>query len=491
VREACVWDVGERGFELTACFITRVEQVPVSNLRYDLPAELEPVDVSVRSLDSNAEATLRDWVLGAEQNGARQLRLDLQGPTSGRLLTVFNCRLKKVATRQPVLRFPRPVLGTVGSPPDVVYALRANALRAKDGATKIDLEALGMTGAIDFDPEKLTRDREWSAVAALRLNASAPLRVLRPTSAAPVELRPTLRREALPSDVTQTTSWQFDLLRAAPAGTIMWHGHAPVSLLEFTLSGPRILEVRGPEVGSWSQSGGRVTVWFRRPLQEGSLDWVGGALPVPAPQGGGLSHVDVGVPHVHDALTVEDRLRLTPLTGCSVQPERDRGWNLQPSGGQEIVLARVTPAAQPLRVQVARDPKSTGQPLTWTRSHQHDVVQASAEPPAELVKKKPFDELKTADVAPTSSPAWAWPVTAAVAWCAALTAVVGMLIRRPASTVPEQVGVLIGMFGAVAFGWWWVGLIGWGALRATHRRQKPVADLQRIEEGQPGGDLTP
>src|SRR5262249_49877731 len=81
----CVWDVSESGADLTACYRVRVEQGAVSVLRFDLPADLEPTRVAVRPLDGpvGSASGLRDWSLGAEQGGTRQLRIDLSGPTEG------------------------------------------------------------------------------------------------------------------------------------------------------------------------------------------------------------------------------------------------------------------------------------------------------------------------------------------------------------------------------------------------------------------------
>ena len=139
VREACVWDVSEKGAELTACYIFRIDQGSVSRLQFDLPAELEPIEVSLRA-DATGGTSLRDWSLGAsvEPSGMRQLRLDLQGPTTGRMLAVLSCRLKKAATQQPLLRFPKPVIPGGMAERDATFGLRA-----KDVANKVTIDASG------------------------------------------------------------------------------------------------------------------------------------------------------------------------------------------------------------------------------------------------------------------------------------------------------------------------------------------------------------
>ncbi len=92
VREASVWDVTEAGAELTAAYLVRIEQGAVANLRFDVPAELAVLRVTARTTEPTAAAlALQDWKLAEEKAGFRALRVDFQGPATGRFLVVLEC----------------------------------------------------------------------------------------------------------------------------------------------------------------------------------------------------------------------------------------------------------------------------------------------------------------------------------------------------------------------------------------------------------------
>ncbi|MCI0705407.1 MAG: hypothetical protein L0241_30470, partial [Planctomycetia bacterium] len=129
VREGCVWDVSESGAELTSAYLVRVEQGTINTFRFEIPAELDVLRVAARTTDLPASAiALRDWSLASEKGGTRQLRLDFQGPTAGRLLVILECAPSKPITRQPILRFPRVAFGTIKGETDAVYGLRVTKL---------------------------------------------------------------------------------------------------------------------------------------------------------------------------------------------------------------------------------------------------------------------------------------------------------------------------------------------------------------------------
>src|SRR5262249_61192923 len=92
------------------------------------PAELDVPGVVVRPLEMGSPAALRDWTVGKEQTGFRPLRIDLQGPPSGRLLVVLTCDPPRAVTRQPVLRFPRVVVPGPKAEPDAAYGLRVKGV---------------------------------------------------------------------------------------------------------------------------------------------------------------------------------------------------------------------------------------------------------------------------------------------------------------------------------------------------------------------------
>jgi hypothetical protein len=446
VREGCVWDVSETGAELTACYLVRIEQGTVSSLRYDVPAELEPLGVAVRSLEPGGTAALRDWSLDAENKGFRPLRLDFQGPTAGRVLVVLTLAPRKPITRQPVLRFPK-VVGTGGTEPDAVYGLRAKGVAVEDWARG---------GVIDFSPDALTRD--FAAVPDLRLAPNTPVRVFRPTPTGVPELRPTLRLAAESPGVTLDTAWHLAPHRADADGTLRWVGKEAVALVEFTLPAAKVTEVRGPDVAAWSQAGARVQVWLKKSAKEGEFAWSATVAKPPLP-------FDAVTPRVADAKLSADTVRIHPATGFAVQVERDRGW----TAAESKALAFTTTNATALAVRVlvsAKPPALRDDELGWLGPTTRPApTPTKATPPGPVVTPL-VPESPGEPVAETPS-RWVVSVWAATAWCAAVVFLALMLVRAPRGTWPEQLGLVGGLFGAAVAGGWWVGLAVWVAARVA------------------------
>jgi hypothetical protein len=463
VREACIWDVSERGAELTACYLTRLEQGAVAALRYDLPAELEPVDVSLRPIEANGSAAIRDWSLGAEQGGMRQLRIDLQGPTTERLLVTLTCRLKKAITRQPTLRFPKPLAAGGVSATDAIYALRAREL-GKKSAT----EAVARVGLIEEPAETLTRDREWLRVLDRRLDAAAPLVVYRPaTVGANPELRPILGVSSEKPSVALETNWQLEPHRAVASGAIHWSAKEAAALIEFTLAGVKILEVRGPEVGLWTQSGGRVQVWLRKAATDCDLDW-SGVSTQNGQQKQAPGPIDVAAPHVLDAQLTTQTLRLRAVDGWSIKVERDRGWSFAASSGDKQVWQSNTMTVQPIRLSLAQTAVAAAPP---TQREASPVSQATSAPAPAATQSKPSSVLANATEPSTpdsSNSDSLTPLLRLAAWVCALAALALLAVRFPRSSWPEQLALVGCLFGMTLVGAWWVlGLAVWIAARTA------------------------
>lgn len=333
VREGCVWDVSETGHNLTACYQLRVDAGSVSTLRFDLPSDLEPVRVAVRSLDVIlGQNVLRDWSIGKEASGSRPLRIDLNGPTDGRLLAVLECVPRGAPTRQPVLRFPRPV-GMTRT--DAIYGLRASG---------VIIESIGRTGAIDFAADALTRD--FGAVPDLRLSPTVPVIAFSPRPGEAAELRPVLRGTIDAPTIAQDLTWNLGPKRAEGRGTIRWIAKEPLPMLEFNLAAA-VAEVRGAEIAGWAQTEGRVQVWFRKPLKESSVEWFGSA----PPQAAGTFAFDPPIPIPLNVRSANQIVRVRPATGWAVRVERDKGWTPVPTSVRGWAFQSET-APPPLRLQV-------------------------------------------------------------------------------------------------------------------------------------------
>ena len=469
VREGCVWDVSEAGAELTACYLVRIEQGTVSSLRYEIPAELDVLGVAVRPLDESATVSLRDWTLAPEQNGFRLLRLEFQGPTGGRVLVVLTLDPRKAVTRQPVLRFPRVVLPGVPVEPDAAYGVRY---------TRVIADELIRTGMFDFTPESLTRD--FARVSELKLDTATKVTVFRPKSGATPELRPTLRPAIEPSGITLETTWHLGVARADAEGTIRWTGKDSMGLVEFALPGVKVTEVRGPDVVSWSQPGGRLQVWLKKPTKEGELTWSGVISTPPVP-------FEVPTPRVVDTRLLASVVRVRAADGFTVAIQRDRDWVATPSR-DSVVFRTTSPTAPPVRVLlsptklIARADELGWLSLTPTAKPPRPTPTTQAVPtmPANLVASAVPTPPTESPATPT--PAWVWPVWVAVGWCSSVLLLTILLVRFPQATWPEQFGLLGGLFGAAVVGCWWVGLAAWATARAawlfTRLRPPPTATAQ-------------
>jgi hypothetical protein len=341
VREGCVWDVTEAGAELTACYLVRVEQGTMGSLQINVPAELDTLSVVVRSLEIAGSAALRDWSLGKEEGGYRPLRIDLQSPATGQLLVVLTCAPRAPITRQPLLRFPRPVVPGATGEPDAAYGLRTRGVAFEDP---------GRGGVIDFAPDALLRD--FGSVIG-RAEAGA-IRVFRAVPGASPQLRPILRVAGDPPTSTIETTWTIGPRRADAAGTIEWTARDAPELLEFDLPGVRVLEVRGADVASWGRNGSRIQVWFRRSAREGQIEWSGTAG---LPEGGSFAAV---TPRLAEMKLTEDVVRLRAIEGYAPAVARDRGWNVVELPGEPVVRRTTSPDAPPVQVRLAPKPRPTG-----------------------------------------------------------------------------------------------------------------------------------
>ncbi|HSQ56075.1 MAG TPA: hypothetical protein VLM40_10035, partial [Gemmata sp.] len=462
-REGCLWDITERGAELTACYLVRIEQGAVPSLSFEIPAELDPFRVAVRSLDDAGVASLKDWTLGAESKGYRPLKLGFRMPITGPILVVLALAPREVLNRQPVLRFPR-VIGPSGET-DAVYGLRANG---------VEIEELRRGGVIDFSPDALTRD--FAVVTDLRLDPQTPIRVFRPTPGGTPVLRPTLRLSVEQPVVSLDTTWQVSQLKAHASGQVRWTSKEPVSMLEFNVGTLRLSEVRGPDVDQWVQNGARVQLWLKRPLSEGEINWCASIAKTGAP-------FNAITPRPLNARLLASVVRIIPTEGFGLQFVRDSGWT--PDVSTPARFHTTDPLTPPIRVNVVRVP-----PVL------HEEEFGWLSPRAAAVPSRPPDAARVASATPVVEPKfarttidgeelresrWVARVSSAIGWSALLVLLAILQLRLPRSTWPEQFGIIGGLIGAAVAGMWWVGIAAWAVARLVcfaeelvHRQYRPV-----------------
>jgi hypothetical protein len=344
VREGCVWDVAESGADLTAAYLVRVEQGTIGGMRFEIPAELDVLRVVARTgRPPVVPLPLRDWSLAAEKNGSRLLRVDFQTPAAESLLVVLECSPRKPLTRQPVLRFPRVRFSGVTGETEAVYGLRAS---------KLTIDGVGLGGVIDFPADAL-KDFTTAPVPDLKLDPANPVRAFRPAPGGVGELRPVLH-VGEPATVSTTTTWHAGPYRADAIGTVSWQSKDPLSLVEFTIGGVKVLDVRSPDVAAWSQTGGRVQVWLRSGAREGTIEWTGtlNLAPTnkPLPES-----VAFNPPHplVVHARPATNEVRVKAADGWTVRLDRTRGWQSLRTRPGEVSVRTESPTAPPLRVQLS------------------------------------------------------------------------------------------------------------------------------------------
>ena len=300
-----------------------------------------------------------------------------------------------------------------------------------------------------MSPDALTRD--FGGIPELRLDPNVPVRVFRPTPGQTPKMHPTLRLLTEPPRATLGTTWQIGLTRAEASGVIHWIGKDATPLVEFLLPGVKVVEVRGAEVTSWAQVGSRTQVWFRRPVREGEIEWIGTAAVR-------NREFDAPAPRVEEMHLLGDTLRIQATEGHASRVERDRGWtNLRPSTDGTIVFSTTNLAAHPFACASSR---GSSPPAKCFRAA--TAIPAAADAACRRPRSASADNRagrRSASV--TRCPRWVWPVSVAIGWLAATIVLAVLLLRFPHSTWPEQFGIVVGLWGAALFGLWWLGIIAW------------------------------
>jgi hypothetical protein len=221
---------------------------------------------------------------------------------------------------------------------EAVYGLRA---------TRVAIDGVGLVGVIDFPADAL---KDFAAVPDLRLDTGGAVRAFRPGTPGAAELRPVLHLGE-PAVVRTATAWHVGPRRADAAGTVAWQAKDPLPLVEFGLGAVKVLEVRGPDVAAWHQTGGRVQVWLRAAAREGAVEWTGTVTP-PAGKPADPVPFDPVHPLVVHARHAADDVRARPADGFLLKTDRAQGWQILPAGPGELRFHTDLPAAPALRVQL-------------------------------------------------------------------------------------------------------------------------------------------
>ncbi len=335
LRDVTLWELTDVGEVGTAVFAFRVTGGSVARLSVDLPDAYEPSKPVIRT--SPGGPGLRDWRLTPAADGFQTLAIGLQGPVEGRVVVVVRLYPKRPGSLRPVLRFPRPGRD--------VFAEGFVAVRTK-GVAIVDLPR--PLELIDYAADLMVR--EFAALAPeLGFDRAPPERVFQRAPGTTPELRPAIRPTNESPSAAAEVVWTLGP-KADVEGTVKILRPASAFAFEFDLPASiQIREVRGPDLHSWSRSGNRVQVWFRKATRDATIRWTGswngypagGATPavldLPVPRGPSISGpVTVKVHAVEGWSAV-----VLPSRGVSVPPSKER-----PEEG----LVAVDPTVATLRV---------------------------------------------------------------------------------------------------------------------------------------------
>ena len=163
-------------------------------------------------------------------------------------------------------------------------------------------------------------------------------------------------RVSEPPAVRTVTAWHVGPNRADASGTVAWTAKDALPLVEFNLAGVKVLEVRGPEVAEWNQTGGRVQVWLRAPAREGTVEWTGTGTPAPPTKPGDPVSFDPVHPKVPGSRVTSDEVRVRSASGWAVRSDRFRGWHTTPDPAGALQFLTELQTAPALRVHLTPVP---------------------------------------------------------------------------------------------------------------------------------------
>lgn len=251
VREIGIWDLGETESVCTSGFLYRIQGGTLAQLKFECPEGLEPMKLEVKTTDARPQTLgVKSWTVGPAANGSLPITVKLQNAVDGRIAVVMTARPRKLLTVRPALKCPRSTDANDGER-DSFFALRT---------TGLTIDAIISAGTVEIPADALTKD--FAGWPELNLE-KAPLRVLRRTSNASVELKPVL---SLPHATTGgSLSIAYTLGRRIEA-----EGHLQAVLkeggiLEFDLpAAMKLYDVTGPSLAGWGRTGNRVQLWFKQ-----------------------------------------------------------------------------------------------------------------------------------------------------------------------------------------------------------------------------------
>jgi hypothetical protein len=322
-RAAYLWDIRADASSLQALVHYHVSGGAVTRLAIGLPADLELRAVEARADPAAADPAavpprVRGWGVEAGPGG-RRLSLDLAAPVAEDFDVLLELVPRTALPATAVLSLPVPQGEHQSGDSHLAY--RNVGVEARRGQL-LNVTAIRPAEFAPFWPES-SRPDPRSLAYACTLRAGAVVRLH--LSPAPPAV-----------DVEQEVSYRIGTARIEVRATaILTAPDRDMACAEWDLRAPagfRVAGISGPDVRTWTQAGGRVLVWLRRPAGRTRLELVGW-MPRPSAGAGTESRLELPAPRLLPARTHQTRVLLgttpewmltipSPLPGLQPLPRR-------------------------------------------------------------------------------------------------------------------------------------------------------------------------
>jgi hypothetical protein len=203
---------------------------------------------------------------------------------------------------------------------------------------------------------------------------------------------------------------------------------------------------------------------MRKPINEGELEWIGTIVTTPNGQPPTNPFTfEAVIPRILDARMGTYILRIHSVQNWKMRTERDQGWTALHRKDDVLAFQTTNAGAMPVRVLLTALPPSSpagsSVPLPLSPLPRSVSGREAALPLSAIIETPPgFTPAGTTTM--PASPGIS-PLAALLGWSLAIAILSLLLVRFPRTTWPEQLGLILVLFGATIIGHWWIGVAGW------------------------------
>lgn len=270
---ASLWELNVEAPRLLSVVRFTIREGAASRFAIDIPKDTEVRSVEAESnpLTGNVPAPrLRDWHL-VEIGGNRRLQLDFQGPLTGTVQVTLELVPRQPFGPSAALFFPNPVVTAPGNLTQAWLAYRVDGL----DATLTKGYALSGINAPSVEETFLQNlARPWRQ--ARREDPALPAKAFWGTPGGNPQLQLSLQMPPSRVQCQQDVTWTVGRGTSDVRARLQLSHPDTVAVVEWEVA-PQVAvaTVSGPDVRSWSRTGGRVQVWFQRPVAQTNLQLTG------------------------------------------------------------------------------------------------------------------------------------------------------------------------------------------------------------------------